>query len=100
MELLQFEGRMPRHSKLQLQILSLYREFLRLSRDKPGIQSYARKEFRKNASLPRTDVIQIEYLYRKGAKQLSMLKSSSVTNMGVFEKEEDDQIQQNKKSDK
>lgn len=78
---------MPKHSQIQLQILSLYKEFLKLSKDKPGLKEIIRTEFRKNAKLPRTDTLRIEYQYRLGKKQLDNLKNSEVDGVGVFERE-------------
>ena len=79
--------KMPRHSKIQLQVLSLYRQFLRTTKDQPGFQEYIKSEFRKYGALPRTDSIKLEYLLRRGWRQLDMLRSSSVSGAGVFEKE-------------
>ena len=79
---------MPRHSKIQLQVLSLYRQFLRATKDKPGFQDFVKTEFRKHAALPRTDSVKVEYLLRRGWRQLDMLRSSSVSGAGVFEKED------------
>lgn len=80
---------MPRHSKLQLQVLSLYRQFLREAKDKPGLRSYVQEQFKKGAQMQKTDIIQIEYAMRKAQKQLDMLKTTSVSGVGVFEKEEE-----------
>lgn len=88
---------MARHSKVQIQVLSLYKQFLKVTKDKPSFQDYIRKEFRKNAELPKTDVIKIEYLLRRGWRQLDMLKTSRVSNAGVFEKEEPNLKQQDSK---
>jgi succinate dehydrogenase assembly factor 1 len=78
---------MPKHSQIQLQILSLYKQFLKLSKDKPGLREVIRSEFRKNAKLSRTDTLRIEYQYRLGKKQLDTLKNSEVDSVGVFESE-------------
>lgn len=78
---------MPKHSQIQLQILSLYKQFLKLSKDKPGLREVIRSEFRKNANLPRRDTLRIEYQYRLGKKQLDHLKNSEVDSVGVFERE-------------
>ncbi|KAL8589797.1 hypothetical protein ACOMHN_020800 [Nucella lapillus] len=78
---------MPRHSKIQLQVLSLYRLFLRTTKNQPGFQEHVKAEFKKNAALPRTDSVKVEYLLRRGWRQLDMLRSSSVTGAGVFEQE-------------
>ncbi|KAK3764002.1 hypothetical protein RRG08_004366 [Elysia crispata] len=78
---------MARHSKIQKQVLSLYKQFLRVTKDQPSFKEYIRSEFRKNAAMPRTDTIKIEYLLRRGWRQLEMLKTSSVSGAGVFENE-------------
>ncbi|XP_023577204.1 succinate dehydrogenase assembly factor 1, mitochondrial [Octodon degus] len=75
---------MSRPSRLQRQILSLYRELLRAGRGKPGAEARVRAEFRQHASLPRTDVLRIEYLYRRGRRQLQLLRSGHATSMGAF----------------
>lgn len=81
---------MPRHSQLQLQVLSLYKQFLRTTENQTRFQYYIKNEFRKYAaSIPRTDIIKIEYLLHRGWRQLDMLKSSSVSGAGIFEKEEE-----------
>ncbi|CAG5132531.1 unnamed protein product [Candidula unifasciata] len=78
---------MARHSKLQQQVLSLYKQFLQVTKKHPSFQEYVKDEFHKNAKLPKTEVIKIEYLLRRGWRQLQMLKTSSVSSAGVFEKE-------------
>lgn len=78
---------MPRHSKIQLQVLSLYKQFMKVTKDQPGFRQYIQEEFRKNSTLPRTDSIKIEYLLRRGWRQLKMLQTSSVSSAGVFEKD-------------
>lgn len=75
---------MVRHSKIQKEVLFLYKEFIKLGKQKPGIKSYVREEFRKNASIPRTEILRVEYLIRLGRKQLDTLKMDDVQSMGVF----------------
>ncbi|XP_026340305.1 succinate dehydrogenase assembly factor 1, mitochondrial [Ursus arctos] len=75
---------MSRPSRLQRQVLSLYRELLRAGRGKPGAEARVRAEFRQHASLPRSDVLRIEYLYRRGRRQLQLLRSGHATAMGAF----------------
>ncbi|XP_066495098.1 succinate dehydrogenase assembly factor 1, mitochondrial [Tiliqua scincoides] len=77
---------MVRHSKLQKQVLALYRNFLRASKDKPGFLPRIRAEFRKNAQIPRTDVMYIEYLVRRGQRQLEQLQNAHTKQMGAFVK--------------
>lgn len=72
---------MPRHSKLQLQILSLYRQFLRTAKDKPETKEYIKSEFKKHASIPKKSVLQIEQIVRRAERQLESLKKP--TSMGI-----------------
>lgn len=80
---------MSRHSRLQRQVLSLYRELLRAGRGKPGAEARVRAEFRQHACLPSSDVLRIEYLYRRGRRQLQMLRSGHATAMGAFVRTQD-----------
>ncbi|XP_068460415.1 succinate dehydrogenase assembly factor 1, mitochondrial [Clinocottus analis] len=75
---------MVRHSKLQKQVLALYRLFLRAGRDKPGFVPRIRDEFRENARLKKTDVMHIEYLYRRGERQLLLLRDGNTKQLGSF----------------
>jgi len=78
---------MSRHSKLQIQVLHLYRRFLRVAKDKPGVKEYIQSEFRNNAQIPRTDLMRIEHLFRKAERQLEQLQKSKVSSVGVFQKD-------------
>ncbi|XP_068127831.1 succinate dehydrogenase assembly factor 1, mitochondrial [Hyperolius riggenbachi] len=78
---------MIRHSNLQKQILSLYKQFLRAGEDKPGFLPRIQHEFRKNAKIPRTDVMHIEYLVRRGRRQLDQLKDANTKQLGMFIKD-------------
>jgi len=69
-----------RHSGLQKQVLSLYRKCLRAARTKAPEQrvlfvNLIRDRFREHVKVPRADVIRIEYLLRKGNKQLDNLQA-------------------------
>eukprot|EP00058_Branchiostoma_floridae_P016244 XP_002601732.1 hypothetical protein BRAFLDRAFT_215274 [Branchiostoma floridae] len=75
-----------RRSQLQKQVLSLYKQFLGLSKDKPGLANHVRAEFKKNAQLPKSDVLRIEFLIRRGTRQLQTLRTTSVQQVGSFEK--------------
>ncbi|KAF7242233.1 Succinate dehydrogenase assembly factor 1, mitochondrial [Varanus komodoensis] len=81
---------MGRHSELQRRVLSLYRNFVRASRGKPGFLPRIRSEFRKNAQIPRTDVLLIEYLLRRGQRQLEQLRGAHTKRMGAFVKTAED----------
>lgn len=78
---------MVRHSKIQKQVLGLYREFLKVSRTRPGLSEYIKSEFKKNAAIPKTNTLQIEQAFRRGVRQLEMLKRQDVKSVGVFTKE-------------
>ncbi|XP_044053486.1 succinate dehydrogenase assembly factor 1, mitochondrial isoform X4 [Siniperca chuatsi] len=77
---------MARHSKLQKQVLALYRQFLRAGQDKPGFTSRIRDEFRENARIKKSDVMHIEYLYRRGQRQLEQLRDVNTKQLGSFSK--------------
>ena len=72
------------HSKLQLEVLKLYKELLRAAVNKPGFQDNVRQEFRRQARLPRTDTLRIEYSLRMGRRKLEMIKDPNVSGMGSF----------------
>lgn len=74
-------------SRLQKQVLSLYREFLRASEGKPGFANHIKHEFRKNLQIPRTDGLRIEYLLRRAKKQLQLLQKTECQAMGFFTKQ-------------
>ena len=59
------------HSKVQLQVLSLYRQCLRVAETKAGFKETVRFEFRRNAAVPRSDILRIEQLMRNGNRQNS-----------------------------
>lgn len=77
---------MARQSKLQKQILVLYRQFLRAGQDKPGFIPRIRDDFRQNAGIKKTDVMHIEYLYRRGQRQLEQLRDVNTKQLGSFAK--------------
>ena len=81
---------MQRHSKLQKEVLKLYKDFLKVSQSKPGIKRIVQAEFRKNSELPKTDVLRIENLLRRSFRQLDQLKSPNVKSVQVFGKESSD----------
>jgi len=83
---------MVRHSRLQLQVLALYRQCLRVARNKPGAMDYVRSEFRKNADIKKTEVMHIEHLLRRGQRQLESLQKPTTTGVGVFQKDDSNQM--------
>lgn len=74
-------------SRLQKQVLSLYRKFLRASQDKPGFTDYIKHEFRKNSVISKTDGLRIEYLLRRAQNQLKQLEKMETKSMGFFTQE-------------
>lgn len=77
----------PRLSGMQKQVLALYRGFLRAARSKPPeersrIESLVSGEFRRNTSqVDRKNFLYIEYLLRRGKKQLDQLKSPDTVGL-------------------
>ncbi|KAF5738843.1 LYR family of Fe/S cluster biogenesis protein isoform 1 [Tripterygium wilfordii] len=77
----------PRLSGMQKQVLSLYRGFLRAVRskspeDRHRIESIVSAEFRSNSKqVDRKNFLYIEYLLRRGKKQLDQLKSPDTVGM-------------------
>jgi len=82
---------MVRHSRLQVQVLALYRQCLRVARDKPGAVEYVRAEFRKNADISKSEVMRIEHLLRRGQRQLESLQKPTTTGVGLFQQDDGDQ---------
>ncbi|KAJ6714052.1 SUCCINATE DEHYDROGENASE ASSEMBLY FACTOR 1 MITOCHONDRIAL [Salix viminalis] len=80
-------GGRARLSGMQKQVLSLYRGFLRAARSKPPedrrqIESFVSAEFRRNSKqVDRKNFIYIEYLLRRGKKQLEQLNSPDTVGL-------------------
>ena len=77
---------MTRLSGLQRDVLSLYRRCLRAARAKPvdtrpNFESFARREFEKHLGLDKKDFGAIEFLLRKGDRQLEMYQAPNITNI-------------------
>ena len=77
---------MPRLSGLQKDVLALYRQCLRAARAKPGhtrpnFESFARREFEKNIEMDKKDFAAIEFLLRKGNRQLETYEATNITNV-------------------
>ncbi|GAA0187024.1 hypothetical protein LIER_34312 [Lithospermum erythrorhizon] len=76
-----------RLSGMQKQVLALYRGFLRAARSKPPeersqIEKIVSAEFRQNAKqVDRKSFLYIEYLLRRGKKQLDQLKSPATVGL-------------------
>lgn len=76
-------------SGMQKQVLGLYRGFLRSARSKPPedrrkIESVVSAEFRRNAAVDRKSFVYIEYLLRRGQKQLQQLNSPHTSALSTI----------------
>ncbi|KAH8657530.1 hypothetical protein BGZ60DRAFT_383722 [Tricladium varicosporioides] len=75
-----------RYSGLQKEVLNLYRMCLRESRKKPvttrsHFEAFARSEFEKSIRLDKKDFGAIEYLLRKGQRQLEMYSQPGIRDI-------------------
>ncbi|KAL6646538.1 hypothetical protein ACP70R_018146 [Stipagrostis hirtigluma subsp. patula] len=81
----------PKLSGIQRQVLALYRGFLRTARQKAPeerrrIESVVSTEFRENArNVDRRNFVYIEYLLRRGKRQLDQLKNPDITGLSTLE---------------
>jgi hypothetical protein len=74
-------------SKLVQDVLRLYAEYMRLSRQVQGLRDIARLEFKQNKHIKSKDnLIYIEYLLRRGKSQLTTLKGQGVTSISLSTK--------------
>ncbi|KAK9144866.1 hypothetical protein Sjap_004769 [Stephania japonica] len=75
---------------LQKQVLGLYRGFMRAARGKAPeerrrMEAIVSAEFRRNAAaVERKNFMYIEYLLRRGARQLDQLKSADTVALSTF----------------
>nr|XP_045594698.1 putative lipoyltransferase 2, mitochondrial isoform X2 [Procambarus clarkii] len=69
---------MPRHSRVQQEVLHLYKQCLRAAEKKPGFYNSVQHEFRKNSAVPKTDILRIEHLLRQGWRKLKMMQDPFV----------------------
>ncbi|KAF3066599.1 Succinate dehydrogenase assembly factor 1, mitochondrial [Daldinia childiae] len=75
-----------RLSGLQKDVLSLYRKCLRESRKKPvatrpHFESFIRSEFEKSIKVDKRDFAVIEFLLRKGHRQLEMYSAPGIKDI-------------------
>ncbi|TPX67924.1 hypothetical protein SpCBS45565_g03470 [Spizellomyces sp. 'palustris'] len=76
-----------RRTGLQRDVLDLYRSLLRVVRTKPEssrdhFYTYIRSQFRQDASsVSQRDISTIEFMLRKGRRQLEVLKSDNVVDI-------------------
>lgn len=78
--------KVPRLSGIQRDVLSLYRRCLRAARTKPtdtrpNFEHFARREFDKARGLDKKDFSAIEYMLRKGERQLETYSEKGVHNV-------------------
>ena len=84
-------SRGQRLSGMQKQVLSLYRGFLRAARSKSDeerhkIESIVSEEFRRNSKeVDQKNFIYIEYLLRRGNKQLDQLRNPGTRGLTSLE---------------
>ncbi|KAF1982335.1 hypothetical protein K402DRAFT_340512 [Aulographum hederae CBS 113979] len=78
---------MPRLSGLQRNVVSLYRQCLRACGKKPietrdNFRRFVRNQFRENAAgIDKKDFAAIEYMIRKGQRQLEIYKDEGIRNV-------------------
>ncbi|TQS34629.1 hypothetical protein Golomagni_04982 [Golovinomyces magnicellulatus] len=77
-----------KYSGLQKEVFSLYRQCLRACREKsqdarPRFLLFTRNEFEKNKNLNKKEFVAIEYLLRKGRRQLDLYSSSGIRDIRV-----------------
>mmetsp|Transcript_23574 Transcript_23574/g.65388 ORF Transcript_23574/g.65388 Transcript_23574/m.65388 type:complete len:94 (+) Transcript_23574:253-534(+) len=75
-------------SGIQKQVLSLYRSALRTAREMPSeqrvtTQKYIQQELGRHRDIKKTEYMRIEYLIRKGWKQLEVVKMPQTTGVRV-----------------
>ena len=81
---------MPRVSGLQREVLALYRSVIRVAREKEaaghaGFMESARTAFRQQAeSTSARNFRKIEYMVRRGHKQLKLLGDPQVTSVQMY----------------
>jgi len=73
-------------SGLQKEVIALYRHCLRAARQKPSatqshFKAYARAEFDKSIMVSKKDFTAIEFLLRKGRRQLDLYSQSSIRDI-------------------
>ena len=69
-------------TKLAGDVLRLYAEYMRLSRQVQGLRDIAHFEFKQNKHLkPKDNLIYIEYLIRRGKSQLTTLRGHGITSI-------------------
>ncbi|KAF2141839.1 uncharacterized protein K452DRAFT_298501 [Aplosporella prunicola CBS 121167] len=77
---------MARLSGLQRDVLALYRQCLRATRQKPletrpHFRAFARQEFEKNLAIEKRDFAAIEYMLRRGHRQLEIYEDPGIRDV-------------------
>ncbi|RDI76378.1 hypothetical protein Vi05172_g13639 [Venturia inaequalis] len=80
---------MPRLSGIQRDVLSLYRKCMRAANKKPAetkdkFKDFTRSEFRKHLELNKKDFSTIEFLLRKGNRQLEIYEDPGIKNILTY----------------
>jgi len=71
-------------SKFVRDVLRLYADYMRLSRQVQGLRDIARLEFKQNKNLKVKDnLLYIEYLIRRGQHQLTTLRGQGVQSISI-----------------
>ena len=75
-----------RLSGLQRDVLSLYRQCVRAIKQKPetsqaNFRSFARREFEAHLHVDKKDFGTVEFLLRKGQRQLELYKAPGIRNV-------------------
>lgn len=73
---------MPKHSQLQVKVLSTYKQLLKLTGNKPAIHNRVKREYRQNKSIPRMEIQLIEHKLRNAENRIIALKEDSITSTG------------------
>jgi succinate dehydrogenase assembly factor 1 len=77
-----------KHSGLQKQVLQLYKQCLQTIKTKPihvqpQFTKYVKSEFDKNKGMGKREVFTIEYLLRRGQRQLKVMENSQVVDIQI-----------------
>lgn len=63
------------------QINSLYRQLLRIARDKPDLYNTIKQEFKcHSSSITKSNTLRIEYEIRRAEKYIDLLQTSGISN--------------------
>lgn len=73
-------------SRLQLEVLKLYKQCLQAAKNKPGFTDTVRYQFRKDSQISKKEILRIEHLLRQGQRKLKMMNDPHVTSIGMFQK--------------